>query len=221
MAIVKAPALSLDASGNVGPICFVKWRGTNVARDTWTGTYPGTDKQIAANNRLTAVAQFWGSVGTTVDRDAWERYAETVTLINRLGERYIPTGYGIYMKLNLQRARWSLPILDEPLPRIEPEDPGVILSRLVLDPHQLQYVLGVGFSDPHDGYGSEYHIAGPYDSPGRKPIAGEWRWLSKHIPPFRSATHTIVNQKWYWGRARQIWASGWVGNWFIIQSQAL
>lgn len=220
MAIVKNPALSMDASGNLGGICYSKYRGVNVARDTWTGTYPGTSKQLAQNALMTTVSQAWGSAGSTVDREAWEIYARTVQLKNRLGSLYIPTGFGIYMKLNLQRAKWGLSILNEPLLELEPKDPGTIFMHRYYTPDRWIVNLGTGVWVSHAGEGTQYFKAGPFDSPGRKPIEGEWRHLQTRIPPEYGYSYDAIAGKWYWMRARQIWLSGWVGNFFNIQKQA-
>jgi len=219
MAIVEGPALSIDASGNLGPVCFSKWRGVNVARDIWTGTYPGTAKQLAQTALLTTVSQYWGAIGSTCDREAWEEYAKTVRLVNRLGKLYIPTGFGIYMKLNLQRMVWGYSIRDAPYIDPEPKPTRGIYIYALTSPVRTVIRLTGDPDDYFQGWGDEKMQAGPYDSPGRKPIEGEWRIVDIDRPSSYYIHLGGVANKYYWYRVREIRASGHVGNWFVGSRQ--
>lgn len=219
VAIVKGPALSLAASGNLGPVCFSRWRTLAIARDVWTGTVPNTGKQVIQQGHLTQVAQAWGGTLTAAQRQTWHDRAETVLWRDRMGDQYIPTGYQLFMKWNVRRRVMGLTIMtDAPMLQewvfvfkltVTP-DPGVPCTRMWLRPGDAGLV---------DSYGIEYWKAGPYDSGGRAPIAGEWLFLSRKVPPAYYRDNDVIVDKWYWYRARAVAEFGDVQNWFYKQVQ--
>jgi len=220
VALVIAPFHSIDASGTVSGVNVTKWRGLHVARTPLTVSWTPSAKRTAQQNRLKTVAQAWGAIAGTVNRDAWERYAETIRLQNRMGVEYIPTGFGIFMKLNLQRVVLGLSVLDEPLPKEEPEDPGSLKTGWSISWSKIWFNLGFTQHNSHNGYGTEYFVSPGYTSEGRKPIESEWLFLLKKVPPAYYVIYGATTGLWYWIRARQVWESGWVGNWFVAQEQA-
>lgn len=219
MAVVKAPALSLEASGNLGGICYSRWRSLQIARDTWTGTYPGTSRQLLINGYMTTVSKAWGGTLTADQREAWNEAAREQTWKSRLGGDFNPAGYMYYMKLNLVRAFIGLGISSLPPIRKPPVyadwfdvywEPafGDIRGKL------RDFVTG------HYPDGVIYQKAGPYDSGGRRPIEGEWRHRTKRPPDFLFIDGDLVSYKWYWYRAKWYMFSGVTGNWFTEQVQA-
>lgn len=70
-----------------------------------------------------------------------------------------------------------------------------------------------------DCYGVEYYRAGPFNSGGRRPLEGEWRFIRRRIPPGDHYDREAKELKWYWYRGRQISEFGDVGNWFTDQTQ--
>lgn len=201
MAVVKGPALSLDASGNLGAICYSKWRGFNIARDVWTGTVPNTSKQVQYQDLLEEVAQAWGQTLDSDDRKSWEDYSKSQSSIDRFGEKYTPSGYQIYMSRNLIRKRWSLTILTRPMHRIKP-----LIATAWSAVWQVSYPRAYirMLNQNNKGYPDklEYWRAGPFLSGGRKPIAGEW--LLKKITDYGGwYNHTWPTPgDWFWYRCR-------------------
>lgn len=219
MAIVKAPALSLDASGNLGGICYSKWRGLAIARDVWTGTVPNTSKQVVQQGYMTLVSQAWGGTLDSDERQTWVDRAKTIVWSDRLGSPYIPSGYQLYMKWNIRRLCMGLSIM-----KIAPVQQEWVyvqeLNLLVQEPYKIEIRLfeKVG-SSIVQSYGVEYYKAGPYNSGGRKPIEGEWLLLSQKIPPAKYNDTAVITGKWYWYKGRAISKFGDVQNWFTEQVQ--
>lgn len=217
MGVVKAPALSMEASGNIGGICFSRWRSLKIARSPWTGTVPNTGKQVAQQANLIAVAQAWSGTLNAAERSSWDGRASTVVWKDRFGDAYRPNGYQLYLKWNIRRKVMSLTIMTR-APGAQEWVDVEGMRATVVEPGQ--WVVVYPWDSAHNflaSYGTEVEKAGPYDGGGRKPIAGEWRFLVRKIPPAAYADNDIIIGKWYWWRGRQIMEFGDVGNWFPIQ----
>lgn len=219
MAIVDAPALSLRASGNMGAICYSRWRGLKIARGVWTGTYDWTEKRLAVKGRMTTVSQAWGQVLSAAEREAWNEAAAEQVWKNKLGGDYIPIGYQYYLKLNLVRAFIDLPVAKLPPARHYPV--------LALEFKPYWYAGTKTIKGKLEGYvtgespdGVLYDRAGPYDSGGRVALPGAYRFFWKKSHAARFTDYDLISWKWYWYRAKWFLNSGVVGNWFYAQIQA-
>lgn len=217
MAIVKGPALSLEASGNLGAICYSRWRDRQVARGTWTGTVISTPAQIVIQSFLAAAAQEWGQVLTFSDRAAWNEYARSLSWTTRLGDRYAPSGYNVFISYSVQRQRWGLAIATEPPAAHKGEMPEYfnVWSDAAGNLHtDLHYDWWDTKSD-----GVEYWIAGPYNSPGRRAREPEYRFkIAQLVPSFSEAEWAQSPiDKWYWVKSRFLWLPGYTGNYWERQ----
>lgn len=219
MGIVENPALSTRASGNVCGINYTSWRGLAIARCAWTGTVPNTAKQVTIQGFLTAVSQDWGQTLSAAQRDRWAAVAKDIRWVDRLGRSYIPSGYQHFMKLNMRRRVMGLVIMQEPPGAQEKPYANVLSFFINLGIPRLDVRLRLGVGIDIDGYGVEYFKAGPFDSGGRRAIAGEWRFLAREVPPSDYSDFAVVLNKWYWYRGRSISEFGDVGNWFERQVQ--
>jgi len=217
MGIVVGPAFSIAASGNISGICFQPVNGRTIAKAPWSGTVPNTAKQITQQGYLKSVAENWGQLLSAAERLTWERRAETVKFQGRLGVSYTPSGYQLYMKWNIRRLVMGLGMMSVA--------PGM------QNWEHVEY-LAVGWDAPNvrffnrlsksygvnvDSYGVEFYRAGPFNSGGRKPIAGDWRFYIRKVPPAPMADYSVVANKWYFYKARQVAEFGDVGNWFVGQ----
>lgn len=184
MAVVQGPALSLEASGNLGAICYTTIRGIQIARDVWTGTVPNTTKQIEIQNIVKDVAQAWGQTLDTDDRSAWEDYAKSEYHTDRFGKQYHPSGYQLYMGRNIQRKRWGLAILNKPqVKKYYLQWWSWIFEYQITYPRLRMEALGFPSGKYPDGV--EFWRVDPFSSGGRKPLEGEWRFKKyKTSPPF-------------------------------------
>lgn len=216
MAKVKGPALSLEASGNLGAICYSRWRGLRIARDVWTGTYPGTSAQIEVNNRMTTVSQAWGNTLTEAQREAWREAARSQVWKSELGDTWRPSGYNYFCRQNLNRLMMGLGIMTIPPAAV----PDIYCDEFELKWEATTMVVMMqlkGFVTGAYPDQVQYFKAGPYDSQGRRPIEGEWRYYDKQLPGSWLYDYDVVIYKWYWYRARWFTNEGFVGNWFPEQ----
>lgn len=79
MAKLKAPLLSLGASGAIGKtMVFFGWKGLDVVREYVIPTNPKSTKQVTQRNLLTAaVAEFHAALYDEDDMTAWALFAST------------------------------------------------------------------------------------------------------------------------------------------------
>jgi len=222
MAIVKGPALSIEASGNLGAICYSKHGSLQIARAVWTGTVPNTTKQVVQQGFLKTASQAWGSISFGCDRDSYNNLAKSIVWRDRLGSPYIPSGYQLFMKWNIRRLVMGLGLMVKAPPIQEWVDVKelVIFWHAVGPKFIMRLVRTVTPVQYPESYGVEIYKAGPYNSGGRNPIEGEWRFLTSMVPPTTYYDTDINSTKFYWYRARAIVEFGDVQNWFEEQVYA-
>jgi len=217
MAVVKAPALSLDASGNLGGICYSRWRGLNLARDTWTGTYDYTIKRLLAQSTLNQVAQEWSGGLTEEEREEWRKAAQSEVRMSKVKTKYVPSGYQYFMEINIQRYRRDFGTLRLPPPADKVNGMvsitgywNKILSKLNVKGDPLRV-------EDDTNYRWEGGIAGPYNGQGRMALEGEFRFFAFCQFYTYYGILGLTLDKYYWIRMRFSFPSGRMGNWFTRQ----
>ncbi len=76
MALVKAPAMSLEASGKLGnAIVFSKWKGRAYVRALVTPANPKSGGQVGVRSMFKFLSQDWASIGST-PQATWETRAD-------------------------------------------------------------------------------------------------------------------------------------------------
>jgi len=217
MAVVKAPALSLDASGNLGGICYSKWRSLNVARSPWTGTVPNTTAQQTIQGYLTAVSQTWSGGLSEAERQSWRNVARGLVRISRGMTKYVPSGYQYFVEVNMVRARLTQPLLKTPHTGF-PES-GFEEVSLQWATGELKVIILIEnvFKSPVTQFYVEVWRAGPFENGGRHAIAGEYRFLKFWPSLVDGDDNTVLQLKYYWYKVRWVWEFGVSGNWFERQ----
>jgi len=208
MAVVKGPALSIAASGNMGAICYSTWRELQVARGVWTGTVPNTPAQQTIQGYLTDLSQHWGANLSESDREAWRQLARVTEFSNRFGEPVHYSGYNLFVSRNMYRLRWGVMILDTP-----PVETG----SMIFDWWETEWQLAQArvrlrvWEDATTvaAFCCEFWKAGPYTSPGRRPIEPEWRCINIDFAVgFGYFDYDVIANRYYWYRFRLGLASG-------------
>jgi len=204
MAIVKGALHSDLASGNMGSLCYSRWRGIQVCRAAWSGTVPNTGEQINYQDDLRTCAQYWGGTLTAAQRQKWNDAATDWKFLDRFGNPYRPSGYMLFMKQNMVRLRIAYSITATPVSKKDPAyGTDWIINVDVATPATNQ-LWETWQSTPAR---VEFWRAGPYDSGGRHPIAGEWRLKTHRAYGYRWYDYDIIGGKFYWYRSR--WIEGW------------
>jgi len=215
VAIVKAPALSLDASGNVGGICFASWRGVKTARSAWVGTQPNTPSQVVRQGYMTQVSKAWSGTLTASQRQKWGEFARNEEFITRLAMKYNPGGYGVFMKRNLMRLLWGLSILSNP-PTVDlPMIADNLLMKFYSVPNAyawLRYDAGESSIWPLADR-VEYWVTPSYTSAGYHPRNPDYR-LATIIPNDSQYYFSVGSGLTRWVKARTCRDTGTRGPFF-------
>jgi len=131
MAIVKGPAMSLDASGSLaGAIVFSKWKGRNYIRQLVTPANPKSGAQTGFRSSMKFLAQTWSGL-TDGNKATWEERAADM----------IVSGFNAFTSYNQRRWRNFLtPTKEDPAAEISAAPtaptgvatPGVRMASIVL-----------------------------------------------------------------------------------------
>lgn len=216
MAKVDGPAMSIRASGNVGPLCYSIWRGMQIARAAWSGTQTSTSAQLVIRGYYTTVVQAWGGALTEAQRQMWRDYARTCRWVNTLGLDWIPSGYQVFVKMGLQSLILGSSYQVEPPEELVGAHPGsVVVYRPGVDE-----MIEVSMSDWADGIEPDViqiWRAGPYVSGGYHAQKQEFRVVQVQGPPFVWQDWGVVSENYYWYRVRWGFNIGIVGNFWEEQ----
>jgi len=215
MAIVTGPALSIDASGNLGSMCYSKWRGLQIARKAKSYEPTHTQKQVDQWNRAVAAAQAWSGILTDDERLAWRRAAVNQTSVSRLGTTYIPSGYQYFLGLTIQLFRQDYTLRRMPPTATEPfMHLAVEAVQVTGYPDKLRtYFIDRSPAYPTEIQGEDW-MAGPFKNNGYHPQRNDYRFTFFRTITGGKLYSGLVPDKYYWFRMRWIDVFGRVGNWF-------
>jgi len=207
MAIVIAPAMSQQASGNVGSINFTRWKGINVARTTYVYSDPNTPAQQTQRALLGSLAAAWGGVLSVANRETWADRAADQVFKNRLGTEYRPSGYQLFMKWNLQLMVISdIMYFNAPTGIFNVEIEKIEVWMGVMSEVWIQLTNSLDMN--LDCRAVMIFRAGPFSSPARHPIEPEYRMLNFTKPPAAYEDYPQPTGNFFWYRCFGVLDSG-------------
>ena len=144
-------AIITSASGSVGGITASRNKGGMYFRARAIPTDPASEFQVVVRNAQAQIAARWNDVLTQIQRDAWQVYADNVTLPNPLGDQRNISGIAMYSRSNVIRLQASLPVVDDgptvfSLPSFS--DPSVDAFDAAGDTYDIAF-------DPTDAWATE------------------------------------------------------------------
>ncbi len=92
-------------SGSLGGITAARNKGGQYLRARVVPVDPGSPAQTTLRTVFSALAVAWQTILTQANRDAWDTYAENVTVVNRIGETVNITGFNMYIRSNTPRVQ--------------------------------------------------------------------------------------------------------------------
>ncbi len=113
MALVKYGAGIVDMRGSIGGTTFARNRSGNYARARTKPINPNTGLQIAIRAAMAFLTDRWAQTLTNNQRIAWNLYASSVTVTNRLGESINLSGFNHYIRSNVPRKQSLAPVVDD------------------------------------------------------------------------------------------------------------
>lgn len=112
MALIKFGGGVIQMSGSIAGDTFARNRFGNYSRARTKPINPNTARQIAVRSALTELVARWAQVLTATQRTAWNLYASSVGMKNRLGEVVYLSGMNQYVRSNSFYPRYGLTPID-------------------------------------------------------------------------------------------------------------
>jgi len=112
MALVKYGGGIIQMSGSLAGNTLARNRYGNYIRARTKPTNPNTGLQQTIRNGLAQLTARWSQTLTAAQRTAWNLYASSVSMKNRLGESTYLTGFNHYLRSNIVRLRVAAPLVD-------------------------------------------------------------------------------------------------------------
>lgn len=105
-------SLLTQASGSVAGATFSRNRGGLYIRARSIPTNPNSEQQQVVRNAITSLIGRWSTVLTPSQRNGWSDYAESVPVMNKLGDSVTRSGVNMYMRSNVSRLQAGLTPVD-------------------------------------------------------------------------------------------------------------
>jgi len=112
MALVKYGGGIVQMSGSIAGDTHARNRYGNYIRARTKPTNPNTARQVQVRATLAFLVERWAETLTADQRTAWNLYASSVSMKNKLGETIHLSGFNHYIRSNSTRADISLGIID-------------------------------------------------------------------------------------------------------------
>jgi hypothetical protein len=144
MALIKFSGLLSGISGKIGGTVFARNRSSAYARNWAKPTTAPTTKQTVNRARFGNQSSAWGMLDSA-QRIAYNAAASAITLLNRLGEEYVPTGRQMFLASANNLANAGQATLSDPPANFEPPpiDDAIVITGSVdagaLDTLSLAY----------------------------------------------------------------------------------
>lgn len=173
MALVKYGGGVASMSGKLGGSVAARNRAGAYMRNWAKPTNTPTAIQTARRAQFQTVSAGWTALDDT-NRDAWNAWASGLTMLNRQGDSYVPTGRQMYMSCNQNVLLCDGTMLDSPPTGATPPviDPGTTAE--VTETAGVLTLYGITGPGPVDGL---YFIiqASPMQQAGRNNLTTQFR----------------------------------------------
>lgn len=98
MALIKFGGGIAEMRGSIAGTVFSRNKAGAYARNRVTPVNPQSDLQTSVRSTMAALAVVWNSTLSDANRAAWEVYAASVAMTNRLGETMYLSGYNHFIR---------------------------------------------------------------------------------------------------------------------------
>ncbi len=178
MALIKYGIGIAQISGSIGGVTFARNTYGNYIRNRTTPTNPNTSRQQKVKAGIAFLAAAWAQTLSDAQRIAWNLYAASVVMTNRLGEPTFFSGYNMFIRSNAIPKQAELPIYD----------PGPTIFELPAQDPELAFTgteagqtLSVSFDDQmtwcNENSAYMHVFQGSPQNPQRNFFDGPWRHL--------------------------------------------
>lgn len=113
MALVKFGGGIVQMSGSLGGNTYARNRSGNYVRARTKPVNPNTVRQVAVRAALAFLTDRWAQTLDAAQRTAWNLYASSVAMKNKLGESIYLSGFNHYIRSNSWLARLGAATIDD------------------------------------------------------------------------------------------------------------
>jgi len=218
MALVKYGGGIVQMSGSIAGNTFARNRYGNYVRAKTKPVNPNTARQVGIRAALAELTSRWSQTLTDNQRIAWQLYADSVNMKNKLGEVIKLSGFNHYIRSNVMRNRIGLGVIDDgPVIFEIPEaDPGfAITASEATQEISFAYDAGMDWADENGGW-LILHGGQPQNAQCNF-FAGPWRYCSvvegvngapPASPKVATSPFAVAEGQRLWTYARIIRADG-------------
>lgn len=185
MALIKFGGGITEMRGSIAGNTFARNRYGAYVRARTKPINPDTTLQQAVRASVSALSTRWADTLTAAQRTAWNLYAASVNMKNKLGETIHLSGFNHYIRSNAFLSRYSITNIDAgPVDFTLPaQDPTLTVTA-----SEATQQFMIAFDDTH-GWESEDNaymtfLFGQPQNPQRNFFAGPWkgvRYLSGSV----------------------------------------
>lgn len=212
MALVKYGGGIIQMSGSIAGNTHARNRYGNYIRAKTKPVNPNTARQQAVRSAVGELTARWSQTLTDAKRIAWQLYADSVNMKNRLGEVIHLSGFNHYIRSNVPRILFSKTIIDDGpvIFELPGHDPLFAVAISENTQHILTtFSVDMDWSTEADAF--LFVSQGQPQNPQRNFFAGPWRTATAirgedpgpPISPWDSAVSFAVAELqriWCYGR---------------------
>ena len=177
--LVKFGGGVVAATGSVAGNTFARNRYGAYVRARTKPVNPNSTRQQAVRSAIADLASRWAQILTAVQRTAWNLYANSVIMKNRLGEDIHLSGYNHYIRSNTLLLQIGGTLVDNGPTVFELPEKDSTLSCTASEATQL---VSVAFDDTFtwlDLDDAHLHVKmGTPQNPQRNFFGGPWRYMA-------------------------------------------
>ena len=228
MALVKYGGGIVQMSGSLAGNTFARNRSGNYVRARTKPVNPSTTNQVLVRAIMQTLTARWSQTLTAGQRTAWNLYASSVTMTNKLGESINLSGFNHYIRSNHWFARMGRTLVDDgPVIFELPEtDPTISIAG-----SEVTQIVTMTFDDALPWCSEDdamlVILQGDPQNPQINFFDGPWRGRSAKVgasgvpvtSPQEYASITVISElQRFWSKFRVLRADGRLSNPFTANT---
>lgn len=179
MALVKFGGGVVQMAGSIAGTTFARNRGGNYARARTKPINPNSPLQVIVRANLALLTVQWSSVLTAAQRTAWNLYASSVIMQNRLGESINLSGFNHFLRSNIVRLQAGASQVNDGPVIFEIPDADPTFAIVTTTATQIvSQTFDTALSWANEDSGHLFVFQGQPQNAQRNFFGGPWRFLN-------------------------------------------
>jgi len=211
MALIKLGGGIIDMRGSIAGNTYARNRSGNYARARTKPINPNSALQALCRSVIAFVVDRWSTTLTAEQRAAWDLYASSVAMKNKLGETIFLTGFNHYVRSNSILKRLALPLVDDGpvIFELPASDPTFAITATE-DPNNITATYDDTMEWAAETGGLLCMFQGTPQNPQRNFFGGPWRlWTAvEGVDAAPPASPKIAPAVFAITEGQRIWAYG-------------